>query len=66
MNKKISAFHVFVEAIIRLQLYKLHDYIFKGLKRRITFSLTLILKVRTLDIPKLLRKAKGYLISQNF
>ena len=35
-------------------------------KTLVIFSLTLILKVRIPDIPKLSRKAKGYLISKNF
>ena len=35
-------------------------------KTLVNFSLTLIFKVRILDIPKLSRNAKGYLISQNF
>ena len=39
--------------------------LFKMQKTLVTFSLTLILKVRILDIPNLLRNAKGYLISQN-
>ena len=33
------------------------------LKTLITFSLTVILKVRILEIPKLSRHGKGYLIS---
>ena len=32
----------------------------------VSFSLTLIFKVKILDIPKLSGNAKGYLISQNF
>ena len=35
-------------------------------KTLVTFSLTLILKVRILDISELSRNVKGYLISQNF
>ena len=41
----------------------MHDFTSKTL---FTFSLALILKVRILDIPKLSRNTKGYLISQNF
>ena len=37
--------------------------LFKMQKTLVTFSLTLILKVRILDIPKLSRKVKAYLIS---
>ena len=51
MNVKISVFVICVKAIIYLLLYNLHDCTFK---------------VRILDIPKLSRNAKGYLISQNF
>ena len=40
--------------------------LFKMQKNLVTFSLTLILKLRIPDITKLLRNAKGYLISQNF
>ena len=41
--------------------------LFKLQKTQVTFSLTLILnKVSILDIPKLSRKVKGYLISQSF
>ena len=40
--------------------------LFKMQKTVVTFSLILIFKVRILDIPKLSRNAKGYLISQNF
>ena len=39
---------------------------FKMQKTLVTFSLTLILKVRILDIPKLSRNAKEYLALQNF
>ena len=39
--------------------------LFKVQKTLVTFSLTLILKVRILAIPKLSRNAKGQLISQN-
>ena len=39
---------------------------FKMQKTLATFSLTLILKVRILDILNFLRNAKGYLILQNF
>ena len=35
-------------------------------KTLVSFSLTLIFKVKILDIPKLFGNAKGYLISQNF
>ena len=35
-------------------------------KTLVTFSFALIIKVGILDIPKLLRSVKGYLISQNF
>ena len=35
-------------------------------KTLVTFSLSLMLKVRIPDIPKLSRNAKGYLTSQNF
>ena len=35
-------------------------------KTLVNFSLTLIFNVRILDIPKLSRNAKGYLIPQNF
>ena len=51
MNAKISVFAIGVEAIIYLSLHNLHDC---------------NVKVRILDIPKLLRNAKGYLMSQNF
>ena len=40
--------------------------LFKIGKTLVTFSLILILKVRILDILKLSRNAKGYLILQNF
>ena len=40
--------------------------LFKMQKALVTFSFTLIIKVRILDIPKLSRNEKGYLISQNF
>ena len=40
--------------------------LFKMQKTLVTFSLTLILKVRILDIPKLSRNAKRDLLSQNF
>ena len=40
--------------------------LFKMQKTLVTFSLTVILKVRILDIPKLSRNTKGYLMSQNF
>ena len=32
----------------------------------VTFSLKLVFKVIIIDIPKLSRNAKGYLVSQNF
>ena len=51
MNAKISVFAISVEAIIYLLLHNLHDC---------------NVKVRLLDIPKLLRNAEGYLMSQNF
>ena len=35
-------------------------------KTVVTFSPALILNVKTLGIPKLLRNVKGYLIPQNF
>ena len=38
--------------------------LFKMQKILVTFSLTLILKVRIPDIPKLVRNVKGYFISQ--
>ena len=37
---------------------------FKMQKTLVTFSLTLILKVRIPDIPKLLRNAKGYILDK--
>ena len=40
--------------------------LFKMQKTLITFSLTLILKLRIPDIPKLLRNAKGYLYHKTF
>ena len=40
--------------------------LFKMQKTLVTFSIILILKVRTLNIPKLLINVKGYLILQNF
>ena len=39
--------------------------VFKMQKTLVTFNFTLVLKMRMLDIQKLLRNAKGYLISQN-
>ena len=51
MNVKISVFAIGVEAILYLLLHNLHDC---------------NVKVRLLDIPKLLRNAEGYLMSQNF
>ena len=42
------------------------SFLFKMQKAQVTFSLTLIIKVRILDISKLLRNVEGYLISQNF
>ena len=42
------------------------SFLFKMQKTQVTFSLTLIIKVRILDISKLLRNVEGYLISQNF
>ena len=51
MNVKISVFAIGVEAIIYLLLHNLHDC---------------NVKVRLLDISKLLRNAEGYLMSQNF
>ena len=44
----------------------MHNFISKTLKMQktlVTFSLTLILKVRILDIPKLFRYVKAYLIT---
>ena len=40
--------------------------LFKMLKTLITFSLTVILKVRILDIPTVSRDTKGHLVSQTF
>ena len=40
--------------------------LFKMQNTQVTFSLTLILKVRILDIPKPSRNAKGQFILQNF
>ena len=40
--------------------------LFEMQKTLVTFSRTLILKVRMLDIPELSRNARGYLISQNY
>ena len=40
--------------------------LFKMQKTLVTIRLILILKVLISDIPKLLRNAKGYLISQKF
>ena len=37
---------------------------FKMQKTLVTFSLTLMLKVRIPDIPKLLRNAKGYILDK--
>ena len=50
--------HDFISKTLSLNLLP-----FKIQKARVPFSLTLILKVRILDIPKLSRKVKGYLIS---
>ena len=41
-------------------------FLLKMKKTLVPFSLTLILKMTLVDIPKLSRNGTGYLISQNF
>ena len=61
-NRIICSMHSFISKTLSLNLC--HCYL--KCRRLFTFSLELILQVGILDIPKLSRNMKGYLISQNF
>ena len=62
-NRKVFSMHDF---IIKTLSRKIQKNLFKIQKTQVTFSLTLILKVMILDIPKLSKNVKRCLISQNF